>query len=352
MRVEIGLPAEKWDDVTVAAKAGEAVGADSISTSELAHEPFLRLALATQATSNVELATSIAVAFPRSPMVVANMSWDLHANSGGRFHLGLGSQVKGHNVRRFSTPWTAAAPRLQEYVESIRAIWNCWENGAKLDYQGEHYQFTLMTPEFSPKPTGLPMPPISIAAVGPAMLRAGGRIADGVRLHGFCTRAYMEQDCMAQIEDGLRQSGRTREQIQIHGGGFIATGPDEETVAAKTDWARYRVAFYGSTRTYFPVWERHGLEDLGLKLHRMVAEGKWDKIAGEVDDDVVRLFAAVGTYDTIAKEIETRFKGADSIRIEFAAGTDTGLQREIIQDIQKIPTPFTAHNTADWFKAA
>lgn len=352
MKVDIGLPSGDWSEVGPAAAQAEALGFDSVSTVELAHEPFLRLALATQTTETVELSTAIAIAFSRSPMVVANMSWDLHANSGGRFYLGLGSQVKGHNERRFSVPWSAPAPRMQEYIESLRAIWRCWQTGEKLNYVGKHYQFTLMTPEFSPPKTGLPMPAVSLAAVGPAMLRVGGRVADGVRLHSFCTKRYMEEVCMTHIADGLAQSGRSREDIEIYGGGFVATGEDEEAVAKMVDWVRYRVGFYGSTRTYFPVWELYGLEDLGLKLHQMVADRKWDKLAAEVSDDAVELFAAVGTYDTLAKAIETRFSGADALRLTLPDGASAGVMRDIVQDLHRIETPYKGHNTARWSAAA
>lgn len=352
MKVDIGLPSGAWSEIGAAATEAEEIGFDSISTAELAHEPFMRLVLASQVTKKVELSTAIAIAFSRSPMVVANMSWDLHANSGGRFYLGLGSQVKGHNERRFSVPWTAPAPRMQEYIESLRAIWRCWETGEKLNYVGKHYNFTLMTPEFSPPKTGFPMPAISLAAVGPAMLRVAGRVADGVRLHSFCTRRYMEEVCMGHIQEGLKQSNRARSDIEVYGGGFVATGADEEAVAKMVDGVRYRVGFYGSTRTYFPVWELYGLEDLGLKLHRMVADGQWDKLAGEVSDDVVNLFGAVGTYDTISGAIEERFKGADSIRLNFPEGTEAGFKKEIVQDLQRIETPFKGHNTMRWSAAA
>lgn len=342
MRVITSLPAEDWKKVPDAAKAAEACGFDGVSTSELAHDPFLPLALAANATENARLVTSIALAFPRSPTITAYMAWDLQANSGGRFELGLGTQVKGHNERRFSVPWTSPVPRLREYVQAMRAVWRSWETGEKLSFEGEHYNLSLMTPEFSPEPTGLPMVPVTIAAVGPDMLRMGGRIADGVRLHGFCTRAYMENVCLARINEGLEKAGRKRENIEISGGGFIATGRDEEEVRKMMDWARYRVAFYGSTRTYHPVFAQHGLEDLGMKLHHMVKDGKWNEIAGEVSDDVVRLFAAIGTYDEIAGEIEQRYgNAADAIRLNFPDDAEPGLQREIVQDIRKIPSPFS-----------
>ena len=175
-------------------------------SAEIANDPFVPLAFAAVATQRIELSTGICVAFPRSPMVVAETSWDLHAQSGGRFRLGLGSQVKGHNERRFSVPWSAPVPRLREYVESLRAIWRCWEKQEPLRYEGEHYRFTLMTPEFSPPPSGLPAIPVSIAAVGPDMLKLAGRVCDGVRLHGFATRKYLEEVALPQIEAGLRRA--------------------------------------------------------------------------------------------------------------------------------------------------
>ena len=188
MRVVTTLPMDDWRATGPAARLAEAAGYDGVMTNELAHDPFLALPLATVATKRVELATAIAVAFPRSPMTVAYQAWDLHAQSKGRFQLGLGTQVKGHNERRFSTPWSAPVPRIREYIEALRAIWRCWEGGEKLDYEGEHYRFTLMTPEFSPAPVGLAPPPILLAALGPAMLKLAGRVADGVRLHSFNTR--------------------------------------------------------------------------------------------------------------------------------------------------------------------
>ena len=352
MKVSIGLPSGDWSEVGPAAFKAEEIGFDAVSTVELSHEPFLRLALATQATEKVELSTAIAIAFSRSPMVLANMSWDLHANSRGRFYLGLGSQVKGHNERRFSVAWSAPAPRMQEYIESLRAIWRCWQTGEKLNYVGKHYQFTLMTPEFSPPKNSLPMPPVSLAAVGPAMLRVGGRVADGVRLHSFCTKRYMEEVCMAHISEGLKQSDRQRKDIEIYGGGFVATGEDEEAVAKMIDIIRYRVAFYGSTRTYFPVWELHGLEDLGFKLHQMVADRKWDRIADEISDDVVQLFAAVGTFETLERAIRARFSGVDALNLTLPVGTSDGVMREIVQDLHRIATPYAGHNTVQWVNAA
>ncbi|MGZ0188037.1 MAG: TIGR03617 family F420-dependent LLM class oxidoreductase [Alphaproteobacteria bacterium] len=347
MRIICQLPTNDWGRAARRAKNAEDIGYDGVTTSELAHDLFMPLAIASQSTNRVKLGTSIAVAFPRSPMIMANIGWDLNAQSGGRFELGLGSQVKGHNVRRFSTPWEAPVSRLREYVEAVRAIWRCWENGEKLNFEGKHYQFSLMTPEFSPPKANLPLPPISIAAVGPDMLRMAGRIADGVRLHGFCTRKYIENVCMPRIEEGMARSGRSRAACEISGGGFIATGKDEEAVQEKLDWVRYRIGFYGSTRTYLPVFEQHGLEELGLKLHRMSVEGKWKDLASQVSDDVVRLFAAVGDYDALPAAVADRFGGVvDTLRLDLPDDIDPDQHQDLITKLATIPNRLEAFQTA------
>ena len=325
MRVTTSIVQNTLQASVAAAQKAEQAGYDGIATMENQHEPFLPLAAAAVSTDKIELATSIALAFPRSPMVVAHTMRDLHVSSAGRAVLGLGTQVKGHNERRFSVPWTAPAPRLQEYIDALKAIWRCWEQDEALDFTGEHYQFTLMPPNFKPAKSGLARYPITIAAVGSAMLRLAGRSCDGVRLHPFCTRRYQENIVMPQLNEGLAQSGRARERFEISGGGFIATGPDEAAVAKMLEFVRYRVAFYGSTRSYHPVFEQHGLEELGAKLHQMSKAGQWQQMAAEVSDDVVHLFAAVGTYDVIAKAIEQRFGGlSDTLAETLLPGQRTG----------------------------
>jgi probable F420-dependent oxidoreductase len=341
MWVETLLPLGDWRAAGAAARAAEEAGFDGLLTSEIANDPFVPLAFAALATERIRLGTAIAVAFPRSPMVVANTAWDLQLHSRGRFVLGLGTQVKGHNERRFSVPWSAPAPRLREYVEALRAIWRCWEKREPLAYEGRHYRFTLMTPEFSPPPSGLPPVPVTIAAVGSAMLRTAARVCDGVRLHGFCTRRYLEEVALPELEAGLAGSPRERSQFQIWGGGFLATGRSAEEVERMLEWVRYRVAFYGSTRSYRPVLSLHGLDELGDRLHRMSKEGRWAQMAAEVPDDVVRSFTAVGTYAEIAASVEKRFGGlVDGLALDFPKGTPPGLAREVVQDLRRIPSPF------------
>jgi probable F420-dependent oxidoreductase len=348
MRVEAIIPLDDWKAAAEAAKAAELAGYDGVGSAEIAHDPFFPLAFAALATEQIRLSTGIAVAFPRSPMITAHIAWDLQMHSHGRFALGLGSQVKGHIERRFGVPWVSPVSRMREYVEAMRAVWRCWEKGEPLCFEGEHYRLTLTTPEFSPRPTGLPPIPVSIAAVGPDMIRMAGRICDGVRLHGFCTRKYLEEVALPRIEEGLGRSSRDRTQFEVWGGGFIATGRDEESVQKAAEEVRYRVAFYGSTRTYGRVFELHGLQDLGAKLHSLSVQGKWREMAQQVSDEVLALFAAVGPYDVIAKRIEERFGGlTDIVSLVFPPGTREGLQRDLIQDIQRIPSRFQGYR-ADW----
>ena len=338
MRVETVVPLDDWTAAGRAARAAEAVGFDGVGTAEIAHDPFVPLAFAARATERVRLSTGIALAFPRSPTVTAQIAWDLQAQSGGRFRLGLGTQVKGHLERRFGVPWAPPVARMREYVQALRAIWRCWERGEPLRFEGDHYRLTLMTPEFSPRPTGLPEIPVSIAAVGPDMLRMAGRICDGVRLHGFCTRRYLEEVCLPRIYEGLRRAGRKRSEFEITGGGFIATGPDEESVRRGLEETRYRIAFYGSTRTYARVFELHDLQDLSAKLHRLSVEGKWAEMPRQVPDDVLALFVAAGQYDRISGEIEKRFGGlTDVVTLVFSSDTPEGLQRELVRDLKRIP---------------
>jgi probable F420-dependent oxidoreductase len=346
MRIETAIPMDDWRAVGPAARAAEEAGFDGVLGFEIAHDPFVPLAFAAVATSRIGLGTAIAVAFPRSPMVVAHTAWDLQEQSGGRFSLGLGSQVKGHNERRFSVPWSPPVPRLREYVEALRAIWRCWEKREPLAFEGEHYRFSLMTPEFAPRPSGQPRVPVSVAAVRPAMITMAGRVCDGVKLHGFATRKYLEEVALPALRHGMKKSGRRRESFEISGGGFIATGADEAELAAAVEMIRYRIAFYGSTRTYHSVFEVHGWEDLGLKLHAMSKRGQWKEMAAEISDDVLREFTAVGTYDNLKSTVAQRFAGlSDTLLMAFGPNVPVGRQREILQELKSIPSPFERFDT-------
>jgi probable F420-dependent oxidoreductase len=349
MRVSTVLPVRDWRACGPAAAAAEADGYDSVQSNELRHDPFAPLAFAALATERVALATSVAIAFPRSPMIVANHAWDLARHSNGRFVLGLGSQVKAHNERRFSVPWIAPAARLGEYVQALRAIWRTWETGVKLDFKGQHYNFTLMTPEFSPGPQGLKMIPVAMAAVGPVMLRTAARVADSVRLHGFATRKYLEEVVRPMLHAELTASGKNFGGFEVTGGGFIATGPNEAAVREAAEKVRYRVAFYGSTPAYRPVFEVHGIGDLGARLNEKVREGKWNEISKLVSDEVLDLFVARAPYEGIAEAIEQRFGGVvDTVTLEFLPTDSAATRRRVIEAVQRIPHSFTGYQTEAW----
>jgi probable F420-dependent oxidoreductase len=342
MRVFTTLPQQDLRKVGPAARAIEATGYTGVSTQENRHEPFLSLAVAGAATERLELHTGVAIAFARSPMAVANVGWDLAASYGpGRVTIGLGSQVRAHNERRFSVPWSPPAPRMREYIQAVRAIWAAWKGDGKLAYEGKHYRFTLMTPNFVPEPYEGPPPRLGLAAVGPAMLKVAAEEADDVKLHVFCTRRYLEQTIMPILSAGLARSGRPREHFEISGGGFVVTGKDDASVAELFEWVRYRVAFYGSTPAYWPVFEAHGLGDLGRKLNAMTRAGQWSEMAREVPDDVVHLFAAVGRHDQIARAIEQRFGGlVDSISASANSAKPSDMPPDLLQDLARLPTVY------------
>lgn len=344
MRVNTTIPQHDLALVPDAVRGIEARGYDGITTLENRHDPFMPLGVAAVNSERLQLATGIAIAFARSPMAVANIGWDLQKASNGRFVLGIGSQVKGHNERRFSVPWSAPAPRLREYVEALRAIWHSWQTGERLNYEGEHYRFTLMTPNFTPEPIDCPSPPITIAAVGPGMMKVAGEVCDGARLHAFCTRKYLENVVLPRLEKAMARGNRPRDEFEITGGGFVVTGPDDETVARMFEWVRMRIGFYGSTRAYWPVLEQHGLQNLGEKLNHMSKTDQWDAMTGEISDDVVHLFAAVGRHDQIARAIQTRFGGlTDSVSDSASSEMDGGMPPDLIDDIRRIESPFQGY---------
>ncbi len=339
MRIDAFIDQPNHKRLKRACTLAEIAGFDGITIPEITNDPFISAAIAADATEKVDVRTGIAVAFPRSPMNVATSAWQLHENSAGRFVLGIGTQVKGHIERRFSTAWTKPYPRLRDYVWALRAIWASWQDKQPLNFTSDNYAHTLMTPEFAPKPSTYGPIPIHTAAVRPAMLRLAGRVSDGVRLHGFCTRMYLDDVVLPNLQAGLDRVDRERETFEVCGGGFIATGPDEEAVAKRVEWVRYRLAFYGSTRTYSPVLEAHGWHDLGAELHAMSKQGRWAEMAARIDDDVVRQFTAVATFENLAAEVERRFAGLTD-RIDLFAPADekeAATLADVLDDIRRLP---------------
>ncbi|GBD11388.1 Putative coenzyme F420-dependent oxidoreductase [bacterium HR23] len=309
MKVYAPLRGRTLAEVPAEARRAEALGYDGVTLSELTIDPFLASTLALEHTQRTRVGTAIAVAFPRSPMIVAYEAWNLQAFSQGRFELGLGTQVKGHNERRFSVPWSAPGPRIREYVQALRAIWDCWQNGTPLNFQGQHYTFTLMTPEFNPGPIAHPRIPILLASVNPYMARLAGEVADGVLLHGFMTWKYIAEVALPAIEAGAKKAGKTFKDVEVSGGGFIVTGATEEEVLQNLEVTRRRIAFYASTRTYKAVMDLHGWGDVTLRLHQLTLQGRWKELPTLITDQMLDAFCVVGTYDSILPRLKEKYAG-------------------------------------------
>jgi probable F420-dependent oxidoreductase len=291
------------------ARKVEALGFDALWSAETQHDPFLPLAVAATVTSRIRLGTSIAVAFPRSPMVLAHIAWDLAKASGGRFTLGLGSQVKGHNERRFSVKWEAPAPRMREIVLALRAIWDTWQNGTKLAFKGQHYRFDLMTPFFNPGPIEHPKVPVYIAGVNQHMCRVAGEVCDGLHVHPFNSPKYLREYVQPAVNEGLKTAGKRREDFTYATSSFVVVGESEQELAQQRAAVKQQIAFYASTRTYEPVLAAHGWQDVGPLLHRKSVEGDWKGMADLITDEMLDTYAVTGTYDTIAARLQERYAG-------------------------------------------
>ena len=309
MRVTYRLATSTLASVAAEAAWAERIGYDSMSSNETSHDSFLPLALAATSTTRAVLETRVAIAFPRSPMITAYLGRDLNDLSKGRFRLGLGTQVKGHIQRRFSMDWEAPGPRLREYVQSLKAIWNSWQSGEKLNYHGESYNFSLMTPFFSPGPSEYPLPEVFTAAVNAYNCQVAGEVSDGLMLHSLTSPEYVKNVVRPSLIKGAQKAGRNGDMIKVTGGGFIITGPNRDSIRAMEPEVRKRIAFYASTRSYFPVLESHGFLEIGHELHEMSLKGQWAEMAELVSDEMLDAFSVSGEYDEIADRFVDRYGG-------------------------------------------
>lgn len=305
MLVDGGLPPDLAGAADGARRAEEE-GYAAVWGSETSHDPFLPLALAAEHTTRLELGTGIAVAFARNPMTVASTAWDLNAYSRGRFLLGLGSQIKPHIEKRFSMPWSHPAPRMREFVSAMRAIWACWQDGTPLQFRGEYYRHTLMTPFFSPPPNQYGAPRVFLAAVGPAMTRVAGEVADGLLVHGFTTARYLREVTLPAVESGLAASGRSRAEFQLSYPIFVVTGDTDEQLAEAASGTRKQLAFYASTPAYRAVLDLHGWGELQPTLNALSKQGRWDDMAALIPPEVLDAFAVVGEPDEVPALITER----------------------------------------------
>ena len=316
------------------AKKAEENGFDCVTCGELAHDSMLTMALAATSTEKIGLQTSVTIAFPRSPMVLAMEAWDIQQLSRGRFCIGLGSQVKGHNERRFGGTWTPPAPRMKEFVQMMHAVWDSWAEGKKPEFLGKHYTYTLMTPNFNPGAIDFATPKIGLAMVGEAMARVGGEVADVIMPHGgIMSDKYMREVLLPNIKIGLDRSGRTWSDIEISESGYLVLGDDDSEIEQKLLAMRTPLSFYGSTRTYHHVLRLHGLEELGQKLHGLSLQGKWDEMRETVTLDDLSELAQTSTYDDFPEFLAEHREYAS--RLSFGMPTGTPEQRERYQDIMK-----------------
>jgi probable F420-dependent oxidoreductase len=309
MKLDTAFAPGSLADVPALARAADEIGFDALWTAETSHDPYLPLPLVAEHTERIKLGTSIAVAFPRSPLVHAQIAWDLAAQSRGRFILGLGTQVKGHNERRFGIKWEAPGPRLREMILCIRAIWDCWQSGTKPRFEGEHYRFTLMTPFFSAGPISHPNVPIWIAGVNPYMCELAGELCEGFHVHPFHSIRYLRESLLPEIGRGLAKGGRHRGDITLSTSAFVIAGDTDEEIARAREAVRLQIAFYASTRTYVRVLETHGWGDTSARLNEKAAKGDWAGMAGEITDEMLEVYAVTARWDDVPAKVKARYDG-------------------------------------------
>ena len=322
MKIDGGLVGD-LDGVAQSVRKLEAAGYDGAMSVETGHDPFFPLLLAAQNSERIEVMSSIAVAFSRTPMLLANIGHDLNSYSRGRMVMGLGSQIRPHITKRFSMPWSSPAKRMREFIMAMRAIWACWHEGEKLDFRGDFYTHSLMTPMFTPQDNEYGAPKVFLAAVGPRMTEVAGEVADGIILHAFTTEKYIREVTLPAVEAGLAKSGRSRSDFQISYPGFIVSGRTEEEFDAAKAGVCKQIAFYGSTPAYAPVLGIHGWGDLQPELNRLSKEGRWDEMGTLITDDILNEFAVVGEPDEAVEKFKDKFADMiDRTTTNFAANDE------------------------------
>jgi probable F420-dependent oxidoreductase len=309
LKLDLGFMSFDLREIPAYARRAEELGVGALWSAETKHDPFMPLAVAAANTERVQLGTAIAVAFPRSPMIMAHTAWDLQKVSGGRFVLGLGTQVKGHNERRFSLKWEPPGPRLREVILALRAIWDAWQHGTPLNFRGQSYRFDLMTPFFDPGPIEHPRIPVYIAAVNPYMARMAGEICDGLHVHSFHSPKYLREVLHPAVEEGLRASGRTGKDFTFRASTMVVLGDTDEELERNRQAVKQQIAFYASTRTYQAVLAVHGLDHLVPQLHAKSLAGDWTGMADLICDETLDHFAVTATWKTVGARLRERYAG-------------------------------------------
>ncbi|MGA7193006.1 MAG: TIGR03617 family F420-dependent LLM class oxidoreductase [Anaerolineales bacterium] len=315
MKFDASLPPVSLKDVPAIAKAAEEIGFDALWTSETQHDPFLPCALIAEHTHNLNFGTAIAVSFARSPATIAYTAWDLAAQSNGRFILGLGTQVKAHIERRFGMPWPESVTgKLREQILAIRALWDTWQNGTKLNFRGEYYKLTLMSPFFQPPPLSSPIfkenggglgggIPIFIAGVNTGLAKLAGELCEGFHVHPFHTPRYLKEVMLPAIEEGAQKSNRKRKDMTVSVTAFVATNSEEE------NFARTQISFYASTPSYRSVMDFHGWGETAEKLSAHAARGEWAEMPMLITGEMLNEFCLATTPEKLADELKTRYDG-------------------------------------------
>tara|TARA_Y100000768_G_scaffold385611_1_gene372074 strand:+ start:357 stop:1370 length:1014 start_codon:yes stop_codon:yes gene_type:complete len=333
IKIDFSMITRDPAEASKASKALEDLGCDGAYTFEGPHEPFLPLAAAALATKKLELLTSIAVAFSRSPMTLANIGYDLQLMSKGRFTLGIGSQIKPHIEKRYSMPWSSPAKRMKEMVDAIKAIWGCWHEGKDLDFKGEFYNHTLMTPIFNPGKNPFGLPKIYVAGVGPLMTQVAAESGDGFIVHPFHTSKFLENITLPSLKKGLDLTEKKDFDISI--GIMIATGINDEEIAKSREACKAQIGFYGSTPAYKLVLEQHGWDSVQIQLNQLTKKGLWQDMASLVSDDMLEAIALTGTPSEVSKEIFNRYDKIASRIAPTIFSSDPATTSELIKCLKK-----------------
>jgi probable F420-dependent oxidoreductase len=338
MKFDIALAPDSLAEVPELARRVEAIGADGLFTTETKHDPFLPLALAAEHTTSASLGTAVAIAFARSPMTVAHTAWDLAAQSKGRFMLGLGTQVKPHIERRFGLQWPESpVNKLREFIAALRAIWHAWQNGERLNYRGEYFKLTLMSPFFDPGQVEHPHIPIFIAGVNAPLVRLAGEAADGFHVHPYHTRKYLADVVLANIEAGARRAGRSRNDVSLSTAAFVAVGEAESERVRMRETMRSQIAFYASTPSYRAVLALHGWLTQAETLGGLAARGEWAALPGVITDEMLAEFLVEGTWDDIGEKLRAKYSGLVdrlALYLPFTPGENDAKWQAVAQAIK------------------
>ncbi len=315
----------------------EELGYDRAFSFEAKHDPFLPLAVAAEHTERLGLGTAVAIAFARSPMTIANAAWDLQALTGGRFTLGLGSQIRPHIEQRFSMPWSRPVDRMRELILAVRSIWSAWQDGTPLDFDGDFYTHTRMVPAFDPGPINA-RPAILLGGVGPAMTAVAGEVADGLIVHPVNSRRSLQELTVPALATGAARAGRGVDELELVCVTIVVTGRDEEEFNRSLEAVRTQLAFYGTTPAYQPVFALHGYGDLHDELRRLARDGRWDDMGRLIDDDLIRTIAVVGEPHRIAPAIRARLDGiSESVSLVNNRAPDPQHLAEVVADLHAEP---------------